>query len=669
MRNEKNLFMRVAENALFGLNIFIIFLLVAGSLVVIPTWLQPVGRMHPMLLHFPIVILLLAMFLELFNFRNKYKDERFYHLFADGLLLIGALSSAVTATMGLLLSKEPGYEGSVLQWHKIWGVGLVFVASFIYWSRNKQWFSRIGGKITAAISLVTVVLAAHLGSVLTHGENFIMQPMNVSDQVVSVDQAMIFEHVVRPVFEQKCMNCHNEEKHKGNLILSDSAWIAKGGRTGKLFDTGDSSLSLLLKRIHLPMDHRKHMPPSGKPQLTQDEITLIEQWVKSGMPFAKKLIDLPAKDSLRIAATAKLYPGVDADELYDFAEADEETIRKLNNNYRVVAPLGKESPALAVTLYNRAVYKTELLNDLMPVKEQIVSLELNKLPVKDEDLKVVSNFKNLRRLNLNFTDVTAAGLSNLLHLQHLKALSLSGTKMTAAALSKIMRLEGLAKVVVWNTGIDSNGVAQLRKINPAVEIEQGYRDDTTRIQLNAPKFVNKADPGSFVVIGKSLDLQLSHPIRGVEIRYTTDGKKPDSVNSRLFVKDTIISENTIVEARAFKPGWLGSDSIKVQFYKSTFKPDTVYLLTEANEKYRGVGGATFTNLLTGNFDLNTDKWIAYREKEMDVIFEFKNPVTISSVGLHYLLNTGPWLFPAERIELWAGNSKEGLQLISAVKPL
>src|SRR5690349_3367682 len=107
----------IFESVLFALIIFIIFLLIAGGSVVIPTWLQPVGRMHPMLLHFPIVILLLAMFLELFNFRNKYKHEKFYHLFADGLLLVGALSSAVTATMGLLLSKEPGYEGSVLQWH------------------------------------------------------------------------------------------------------------------------------------------------------------------------------------------------------------------------------------------------------------------------------------------------------------------------------------------------------------------------------------------------------------------------------------------------------------------------------------------------------------------------------------------------------------------------
>ena len=46
-----------ADNTLFALNIFIIVLLLAGDHLVIPRWLQPVGRMHPLILHFPIVLL------------------------------------------------------------------------------------------------------------------------------------------------------------------------------------------------------------------------------------------------------------------------------------------------------------------------------------------------------------------------------------------------------------------------------------------------------------------------------------------------------------------------------------------------------------------------------------------------------------------------------------
>ncbi|HYJ38893.1 MAG TPA: DUF2231 domain-containing protein, partial [Chitinophagaceae bacterium] len=154
---------RIAENILFVLNVFIVFLLLFGNRVVVPAWLQPVGRMHPMLLHFPIVILLLALILEFFSFRAKYTTEKFYQLFADSLLLIGTLTAAITAIMGILLSMEEGYQGSVIQWHKVGGVSIVFVCSFIYYLRDASWFRSWVVKISSIVAVVCLVTAAHLG--------------------------------------------------------------------------------------------------------------------------------------------------------------------------------------------------------------------------------------------------------------------------------------------------------------------------------------------------------------------------------------------------------------------------------------------------------------------------------------------------------------------------
>src|ERR1700739_794661 len=106
-----------ADNTLFALNIFIIVLLLAGDHLVIPRWLQPVGRMHPLILHFPIVLLILAMLMEFFRFRSNFSGEKLYQDFATLLLLLGALFSGITAIMGLFLSREPGYEGSDVEWH------------------------------------------------------------------------------------------------------------------------------------------------------------------------------------------------------------------------------------------------------------------------------------------------------------------------------------------------------------------------------------------------------------------------------------------------------------------------------------------------------------------------------------------------------------------------
>src|ERR1700730_6224356 len=169
MVNIKSSLVRIAENILFALNIFLLFLLLFGERLQVPAWLQPIGRMHPMLLHFPIVILILALILEFFNFRSRYLAERFYQHFADSLLLIGAMTAAITAIMGMFLSKEGGYGGSVLQWHKFGGVSVVFFASLVYWYRNATWFKPGAMKVATVLTFFCIVTAAHFGSVITHG--------------------------------------------------------------------------------------------------------------------------------------------------------------------------------------------------------------------------------------------------------------------------------------------------------------------------------------------------------------------------------------------------------------------------------------------------------------------------------------------------------------------
>ena len=99
----KSILKGYAENLLFALNIFIVFVLLFESRISIPAWLQPLGRMHPLLLHFPIVILLLAMALECFRYHPPYRQQPFYQSFTAYLWLTGLLFSALTVLMGLFL--------------------------------------------------------------------------------------------------------------------------------------------------------------------------------------------------------------------------------------------------------------------------------------------------------------------------------------------------------------------------------------------------------------------------------------------------------------------------------------------------------------------------------------------------------------------------------------
>ncbi|MFT3704103.1 MAG: FN3 associated domain-containing protein [Agriterribacter sp.] len=658
-----------AEQLLIVLNIFIVFLLLFESKLVLPYWLQPVGRMHPLLLHFPIVLLILAVLLELLGFKRNNTTDDVYRKLSRIFLLSGALLSGITVIMGLFLSHEEGYGGETLQWHKWTGVFVFFLGSIVYWLRNRRWYKRPVAWASAAVTIVALIITGHYGATLSHGEDFIMEPIIANRQapVVPVDQALIFDHVVQPILQKKCASCHNPSKLKGELSLIDSAAIRKGGKSGKLFVPGSPDVSLLLERVHLPLEEEKHMPPSGKPQLTKEEAMLLALWIKEDARFSGKVIALPPDDSLRLMATAILKP-VEV-EKFDFSAADEKTIAKLNTDYRTIAPIAKESPALDVNIYNSSAYTVKQIQELDEIKKQVVSLCLNKMPVKDEDLTVVSQFENLRRLDLNFTDVTSKGLDALLSLKHLKELSLSGSKITFNELKeKINGFKNLQTISIWNTAVTPAEATQLQQAHKNITFIEGFVDDgKDPLKLNPPQVKNAT-----MVFSQDLAVQLRHPVKGVEIRFTTDGTEPDSIHSPVFDGKTVIDKNTTIKAKAYKAGWYASDVATFDFLRNSFMPDSVRLLFPLNGVHQAEGANTFFNKKLGVIGANNpawaNNWAGVRATDMVLVSLFYKPIVLSSVGLHYMLEEPTGIYPPGVLEVWGGSDEQNAKLLLTIKP-
>lgn len=647
-----------AETILFVLNIFLLFLLVFGNNIIIPHWLQPVGRMHPLILHFPIVILMMGMFFEFFRFRSAFRDEALYQNFTTALLLIGTLLAALTAIMGLFLSRETGYSGNILQWHKWTGASVVFVSSIVYWCRNSEWYKASIAKSGAVLTFACLVFAGHYGADITHGENFLLAPVMNNDTKVPIEQALVFQDVIQPIFKSKCISCHNDDKVKGGLMLTDEASVLKGGKTGKLFVAGNPQMSLILQRIHLPEDDDKHMPPTGKTQLTAAEMSLLYFWIKEKPDFKKKVITLPANDSLRVLAATLLKPAESTDDKYDFAAADEKTIKGLNNNYRVVYALAKESPALAVNIYNKSIYTPKVLDELSPIKKQIVSLNLNKMPVKDAELKTIAQFENLRELNLNFTDVTGSGLKYLAPLKYLRSLSLAGTNLNAKDFKQAAAIKSLTELTIWDTGLKDDEIQQLKKQNKKITFIEGYKDNGKPIKLNPPQFKNTE-----ALFSKPFTLVISHPIKGVDIRYTNDGSDPDSIKSSLYKPGIVIGENTTIKARAYKKGWYGSDIVTTAFNKSIYSPDSISFAAGSIS----ADAKILIDKDLGSFNFLDGKWVS-SQKNIEVNMGFVKPVILHSVSINCMRVSGfQILFPAE-IEVWGGTGKNKLRLLSKAKP-
>lgn len=652
-----------AENLLFALNIFIIFFLLFGSAIVIPQWLQPVGRLHPLILHFPIVVLIMAMMMEFFRFRERFKTEKLYHDFTTYLWLTGAIFAAFTAIMGLFLSKEPGYEGATLQWHKWLGVSVVFVSTGIYWCRTAGWYNVKIARLGAAVVVLSLVITGHFGADLTHGDNFVLAPVwHPEKKLVPVDRALIYRDVIQPIFESKCISCHNPDKIKGGLMLIDERSILKGGKDGKLIVPGQPQISLLLQRIHLVAEDKKHMPPAGKPQLTPDEMNLLYLWVKENADFKKKVIELPEKDSLRLIASTYLQPAEETEEKYDFAAADDKLIKKLNNNYRVIYLYAKESPALGVDIYNKSSYQPKTLEELSAIKKQVVSLDISKMPVKDAEVKTIAQFENLHALNLNFTDITGITLKELAGLKFLKTISLAGTPLSPEAVKQISALKSLTKITLWDAGLTDAQIQDLQAHNKHIEFIKSFKDDGKPIKLNVPQLKNTA-----LVFAGSMLLKISHPIKGVQLRYTTDGTDPDSIKSLVFKPGVAVDKNTSIKVKAYKPGWLSSDVVQFNVFKSTYTPDSISFITPPNEKYTADGAKSLIDKDLGGTNFGNSKWIA-AQKNIEIYMQFTKPVDLHTITLNCLRNLGSQIFLPIGIEVWGGADINHLKLLSNVIP-
>ena len=82
---------------------------------------------------------------------------------------------------------------------------------------------------------------------------------------------------------EHCYECHSEEagEQQGGLLLDrESGWI-EGGETNKAVIPGDPDASLLIAAIRYDNSDLQ-MPPDER--LGDDEIALLEQWVRRGAP-------------------------------------------------------------------------------------------------------------------------------------------------------------------------------------------------------------------------------------------------------------------------------------------------------------------------------------------------------------------------------------------------
>ena len=90
-----------------------------------------------------------------------------------------------------------------------------------------------------------------------------------------------FEKEIAPIFEERCVKCHGQEKQKSELRLDQRAVMLKGGDSGlPTIVPRDPKKSFIVEVIS-DEDSDMAMPPKGDP-LTSEQIALISKWIEEG---------------------------------------------------------------------------------------------------------------------------------------------------------------------------------------------------------------------------------------------------------------------------------------------------------------------------------------------------------------------------------------------------
>jgi len=114
----------------------------------------------------------------------------------------------------------------------------------------------------------------------------------------SLGAAVDFDREIRPLLQDRCVECHGPKKNKAELRLDAKSFALKGGESGPAFAAGNAAKSLIFERI-TTQDSDKKMPPKGEP-LTATQTEKIRQWIAEGAIWPENDADLAARRNPRL---------------------------------------------------------------------------------------------------------------------------------------------------------------------------------------------------------------------------------------------------------------------------------------------------------------------------------------------------------------------------------
>jgi hypothetical protein len=478
-----------------------------------------------------------------------------------------------------------------------------------------------------------------------------------------VDSAVVFRDVIQPILNEKCLNCHNTNKAKNDLVLSDYESLMQGGDDPHALVAGNAGASLVYKYITLPMDDSLHMPPKEKLQLDPDEIKLIGWWINSGANPQEKYVHYSKVDSIHPLMLSRFQPKSGLD-LLEISFPDQQTVRELNNPYRTVQQISTTKPYVAVFLGSKKDFSEKDISELKAIGKQVISIDLGNSRVNDGDLRLLTQFPHLQKIHLQNTPVGDDGLQHLKSLKYLEVLNVSGTKVTANSLTELSQWKSLKKLYIYNTAVSGESLQSLRNAHDELKVfntQVDLSDSIYDAQLTIP--VCKID-SLFFRERALVEVKLS---RGkVKYYYTLDGTEPDS-KATPYTGPFQLDKSCEFKIIATMEGWTDSRVASFQLLKIGLKPDGITYETKPHAKHAAELDTTFFDGNAGGLDRNDKAFIGFPNRNVRLLFHFDTPRVLSQVAVSFLADIEKGIVPPDDVEVWGGSDKNNLKLLATIK--
>ena len=473
----------------------------------VPAILEFFGNLHPVVVHFPIALVIVAAGAEIFGVFCR--GHRRYSM-TIVCVVVAAFFSIFAAWAGWLNAIGDARSGTaerVLLFHRWIGIAMAsvititLIVTLIDMARPRYWLLACS-RATLILAALLVMVAGYLGGELVYGNGYLLSAFNQSSSAGRVAvgdedlesrapsdflggarvvaqgpsenaNVVLYKDKVVPILAAHCYSCHGPKKQRGSLRLDQMSSLLSQQPPTTVIVPGDASASGMIQRVTLSHDDVDFMPASGEP-LSAGQIDILRSWINNGAPIVLDSGPVLVGDKTPSVEVIKS-PAVDPDVItVPLSNEQGAALNRLQEQGIRVVLISEKTTGLEVNASVGAVaFDQEMISDIGVLGEHVVWLSFGRTAITDEDLNIIPLLTNLQRLRLDGTEIGDGAMSYIAIPKNLNWLNIYDTNVSDQSIPVLASMSALRRIFVWDSSISKQGAIELATLRPDLEVVTG----------------------------------------------------------------------------------------------------------------------------------------------------------------------------------------------------